>query len=154
VDRTSPSLTRTARPSATVYADISKSYAVSREQREAAWKVVTAHRGQLRPFCRSEDGKEGLDEPRYNRWFSDNADWRFHEERLAAPHHTPGGIFLQREAAPESRAAAAAPSLPALALGAAALAGAGFAVARALGLRGGRLSSPRRRGGAVALHIL
>lgn len=154
VDRTSPSLTRTARPSATVYADISKSYAVSREQREAAWKVVTAHRGQLRPFCRSEDGKEGLDEPRYNRWFSDNADWRFHEERLAAPHHTPGGIFLQREAAPESRAAAAAPSLPALALGAAALAGAGFAVARALGRRGGRLSSPRRRGGAVALHIL
>lgn len=142
VDRDSDDLARTARPSAVLYGEISRAKAVSSAQREAAWAQVVAHRGEARPFCRSTDGKEGLDMPRL-RPFSSSADWRFLKEKRASAHLDTGGLFLRAEGAMPGAALAGvvrAPGPPAwgLVMGAALAAGAGLATASVLGRRRGR----------------
>lgn len=137
VDRTSPQLTRTARPSAKLFATIARSGAVSKRQREEAWALVLKHRGEPRPFCRSTDGKEGLDMPR-TRPFSSSADWRFREEKIASSHLNTGGLFLQRELPAAHLAAPAAP-----------------APYGTLGLGGARRAACLSRGGeSAARHLL
>ena len=141
VDRSSDDLKRKARPSANLYAEISRSHKVTSEQREAAWAQVVAHRGESRPFCRSTDGKEGLDEPRL-RPFSSSADWRFLNEKRAAAHLDTGGIFLRTDGVPAAtRAASVAshgPPIWGLVAGAVLAVASGLATANALGRRRGR----------------
>jgi hypothetical protein len=142
VDRDSDDLARTARPSAKLYGEISRAKAVSSAQRQAAWAQVVAHRGEARPFCRSTNGKEGLDMPRL-RPFSSTADWRFLKQKRAASHLDTGGLFLQAEGAAAGAAPVGetrAPGTPAwgLVMGAALAAGAGLATAGALGRWRGR----------------
>lgn len=75
VDRTTPQLKRTRRPSFELYRKIVETRRISQKQRDDAWDIVKANVGRDRPFCRSSDGQNSLD-------FADsrafvNSDWRF-----------------------------------------------------------------------------
>ncbi len=139
VDRESDELERTLRPSAGLFRDIASSRAVTSEQRVDAWKLVVAHRGEERPFCRSVDGKEGLDVPR-SRPFSSTADWRFHEAKGAVL----GGYFLRDDELGAQGRPHGLGATPLLAVTAAALA----LLVIAAGVRGWR----RRRGEPRGAH--
>jgi len=75
VDRRN-SLKRTPRKSFEIYREIVKSRGVSDDLRSRSWKLVQDHRGDSRPFCRSEDGVTGLAIPRVRP--VSGKDWRFH----------------------------------------------------------------------------
>lgn len=75
VDRTTPDLRRTRRPSFDLYHDIATSGRITPLQRDDAWEQVWTHRGTVRPFCRSADGKNSLDRPA-DRLIVES-DWRF-----------------------------------------------------------------------------
>jgi beta-glucosidase/6-phospho-beta-glucosidase/beta-galactosidase len=81
VDRSSPNLQRKKRPSYEMYQSIVKGNVITQVMRSAAWEQVQKNIGTLRPFCRSNDGKTGLDQPA-QRPIS-NANWQ-HPWRLRA----------------------------------------------------------------------
>jgi len=74
VDRNN-NLQRIKRPSFYLYQKIIRQREISLETQDSAWDLLKSHVGEKRPFCRSNDGKTGLDEP------SDRSirsiDWRF-----------------------------------------------------------------------------
>jgi beta-glucosidase/6-phospho-beta-glucosidase/beta-galactosidase len=76
VDREN-NLKRTLRPSYHLFRKIAKRKVITTKQRELAWKLVRDNVGELRPFCRSKDGKSSLDEP-IDRPIVDQ-DWRFNQ---------------------------------------------------------------------------
>lgn len=75
VDRHSANLTRTSRPSFSLFQHIVTKNSVTWEQRLTAWNNVKSHVGQLRPFCRAKDGKGTVNERTYRPFV--NTDWRF-----------------------------------------------------------------------------
>jgi beta-glucosidase/6-phospho-beta-glucosidase/beta-galactosidase len=74
VDRKN-NLLRIKRPSFDLYQNIIKNHSISSEMRNASWDLVQSHVGEARPFCRSNDGRTGLDVPE-ERLIRSN-DWRF-----------------------------------------------------------------------------
>jgi beta-glucosidase/6-phospho-beta-glucosidase/beta-galactosidase len=68
-------LKRTPRKSFDIYREIIKSRLISSDLRSRSWKIVQDHRGDSRPFCRSEDGVTGLANPRVRPVSA--KDWRF-----------------------------------------------------------------------------
>ncbi len=58
-------LKRTPRPSFYLYQKIIKEKGFSSEDLEQAWKDLQSHKGEDRPFCRSRNGKDALDEPMF-----------------------------------------------------------------------------------------
>jgi beta-glucosidase/6-phospho-beta-glucosidase/beta-galactosidase len=74
VDRDN-NLNRVIRPSFYLYQKIIREREISVEMQDTAWNLLQSHVGEARPFCRSEDGKTGLDVP-VERLIRDN-DWRF-----------------------------------------------------------------------------
>ena len=75
VDRSTPALARSLRPSFGLYRDIIATGRITTEQRDRAWGLVTSNVGRARPFCRSADGKNSLDVPGQRNII--NLDWRF-----------------------------------------------------------------------------
>jgi beta-glucosidase/6-phospho-beta-glucosidase/beta-galactosidase len=73
-------LKRTPRKSFEVYQEIVKARGVSDELRHRAWTLVEDHRGDLRPFCRDQDGVTALPFPR-TRPVS-KKDWRFNPHQF------------------------------------------------------------------------
>lgn len=63
VDR--DTMIRIPRPSYYLFSDIVKSGKISLDQRQSALKLFQDNIGTLRPVCRSVDGVNALDEPRY-----------------------------------------------------------------------------------------
>lgn len=74
VDREN-NLTRFIRPSFYLYQKIIQDHEVTVKMQNDAWELLQSHVGEPRPFCRSTDGRTGLDEalPRLIKPF----DWRF-----------------------------------------------------------------------------
>lgn len=68
-------LQRVKRPSFYLYQQIIREHEIKPELQSAAWNLLQAHKGEARPFCRSEDGRTGLDEPILRDIRS--TDWRF-----------------------------------------------------------------------------
>ena len=75
VDRSTPELRRTPRPSFELYGTIARSGQVTVAQREGAWQLLRQHVGESRPFCRSPDGAGSLDVPAARPLV--DQDWRF-----------------------------------------------------------------------------
>jgi len=89
VNRTAPGMPRVPRPSLQHYADIAETRKISQQQRDQYWKLVAdaQSKNATRPFCRSSDGIDGLDEP-VQRPFSQR-DWRF-----KAVHEDAASLFV------------------------------------------------------------
>lgn len=75
VDRSTVRLRRTRRPSFELYKKIIKYRSLTQKQRDEAWGLVSSNFGKNRPFCRSADGKNSLDEPIPRAIVE--TDWRF-----------------------------------------------------------------------------
>jgi beta-glucosidase len=68
-------LKRIPRKSFAFYSKIAKSHSLMGSWREDAWKLYSSHQGEMRPFCRSQDGVTALDVPSLRKIpFND---WRF-----------------------------------------------------------------------------
>lgn len=68
-------LNRLKRPSFYLYQSIIQEREISVAAQDKAWELLRSHIGEPRPFCRSDDGKTGLDVPS-ERLIRD-IDWRF-----------------------------------------------------------------------------
>ena len=74
VDR-SNNLQRIKRPSFYLYQKIIREREISIQTQDSAWNLLQSHVGESRPFCRSNDGKTGLDVP--SERLIRSTDWRF-----------------------------------------------------------------------------
>ncbi len=74
VDR-SNNLQRIKRPSFYLYQKIIRDREITIETQDSAWNLLQSHVGEKRPFCRSDDGKTGLDVP--SERVIKAVDWRF-----------------------------------------------------------------------------
>ena len=66
---------RKPRQSFFFFQEIAKTHTLTANQRSNSWKNYHTHTGQDRPYCRSENGKDALDQPRLRKIPS--TDWRF-----------------------------------------------------------------------------
>jgi beta-glucosidase/6-phospho-beta-glucosidase/beta-galactosidase len=82
VDR-KQNLKRTPRPAQLLLKRMIRERAIPEELRRKTWQTVLAHQGELRPFCRSEDGIHGLATP-IQRQIS-KRDWRLHLPLTSSP---------------------------------------------------------------------
>ena len=75
VDRNN-NLQRIKRPSFYLYQKIIRDREITIETQDSAWNLLQSHVGENRPFCRSDDGKTGLDVP--SERVIKALDWRFY----------------------------------------------------------------------------
>jgi beta-glucosidase/6-phospho-beta-glucosidase/beta-galactosidase len=77
VDRKN-NLQRIKRNSFYLYQSIIQHMSIDEDMQKASWNLLQSQIGKSRPFCRSDDGKTGLNEP-IERAFSSN-DWRLKKD--------------------------------------------------------------------------
>jgi len=77
VDRKN-NLQRIKRNSFYLYQNIIQNMSIDQDMQKASWNLLQSQIGKSRPFCRSDDGKTGLNEP-IERAFSSN-DWRLKKD--------------------------------------------------------------------------
>ena len=75
VNRATPALTRSKRPSFGLYQRIIQNHSITASQRAEAWNTLEKNVGRTRPMCRSSDGVKSLDTPSSRAFVS--MDWRF-----------------------------------------------------------------------------
>eukprot|EP00158_Paraphelidium_tribonemae_P007268 Partr_v1_DN28174_c0_g1_i2_m55503 putative beta-glucosidase-like SFR2 len=74
VDRSSPTLKRTLRPSYHLFSDVVTSKQILARHRVDSWSLVRTARGKKRQFCRDKDGKETTRQMNWRRF--SRVDWR------------------------------------------------------------------------------
>ena len=74
-------LHRKPRPSFELFREIVQEREISSAQREKQWQFYMSHTGQPRPQCRAANGRDPLDEPRFDMNFR-GIDFRFKREQL------------------------------------------------------------------------